>query len=57
VQAADHLEAFSRPCLHDLDVEQVQMDELFALLSAVKDGDGGITKKCGNRRKAVYPRG
>jgi hypothetical protein len=24
--------------LHDVDIEQVQMDELFALLSAVKDG-------------------
>ena len=39
VEAADHLEAFSRHFLHDLDVEQVQMDELFALLSAVKDGE------------------
>jgi transposase-like protein/IS1 family transposase len=41
VEAADHLEAFSRHFLHDLDVEQVQMDELFALLSAVKDGEVG----------------
>jgi transposase-like protein/IS1 family transposase len=39
VEAADHLEAFSRHFLHDLDVEQVQMDELFALLSAVEDGE------------------
>jgi IS1 family transposase/transposase-like protein len=39
VEAAEHLEAFSRYCLRDVDVEQVQMDELFALLSAVKDGD------------------
>jgi IS1 family transposase/transposase-like protein len=39
VEAADHLEAFSRHFLRDLDVEQVQMDELFALLSAVKDGE------------------
>ena len=39
VEAADHLEAFSHHFLHDLDVEQVQMDELFALLSAVKDGE------------------
>jgi transposase-like protein/IS1 family transposase len=38
-EAADHLEAFSRHFLRDLDVEQVQMDELFAWLSAVKDGD------------------
>jgi IS1 family transposase len=38
VEAADHLEAFSRHYLRDLDVEQVQMDELFAWLSGVKDG-------------------
>ena len=40
VEAADHLEAFSHSSLRDVDVEQVQMDELFALLSAVKDGEG-----------------
>src|SRR5262245_29284789 len=39
VEAADHAEAFSRHFLRNLDVEQVQMDELFALLSAVKDGE------------------
>jgi IS1 family transposase len=39
VEAAEHLEAFSRHFVRDLDVEQVQMDELFALLSAVKDGE------------------
>jgi hypothetical protein len=39
VEVADHLEAFSRHVVHNLDVEQVQMDELFALLSAVKDGE------------------
>jgi IS1 family transposase/transposase-like protein len=39
VEGAEHLEAFSRYFLHDLHVEQVQRDELFALLSAVKDGE------------------
>ena len=39
VEAADHLAAFSRHFVHDLDVAQVQMDELFALLSAVKDSE------------------
>jgi IS1 family transposase/transposase-like protein len=39
VEAAEHLEAFCRYHLHDLHVEQVQMDELFAWLSAVKDGE------------------
>ena len=39
VEAAAQLQAFSHHCLHDLRVTQVQMDELFALLSAVKDGE------------------
>jgi IS1 family transposase len=39
VAAADQLQAFSEYFLHDLRVTQVQMDELFALLSAVKDGE------------------
>jgi hypothetical protein len=38
VEAADQLRAFSRHVLHDIRVRQVQLDELFALLSAVKDG-------------------
>jgi IS1 family transposase len=38
VEAAEQLRAFSQHFLHDLRVQQVQLDELFALLSAVKDG-------------------
>ncbi len=38
VEAAEQLRAFSRYVLHDVRVQQVQLDELFALLSAVKDG-------------------
>jgi hypothetical protein len=38
VEAADQLRAFSCHFLHDVQVRQVQLDELFALLSAVKDG-------------------
>jgi hypothetical protein len=38
VEAADQLQAFSRHVLHDVRVRQVQLDELFALLSAVKNG-------------------
>src|ERR1043166_9133364 len=34
--AAEQLQAFSRHVLHDVRVRQVQLDELFALLSAVK---------------------
>jgi len=36
VEAAEQLRAFSQHFLHDVQVQQVQLDELFALLSAVK---------------------
>src|SRR3989454_4777679 len=39
VEVADHAAAFSRYFLHDVWVTQVQLDELFALLSAVKTGE------------------
>jgi IS1 family transposase len=39
VAAADHLTAFSQYFLHDIRVTQVQLDELYALLRAVKDGE------------------
>jgi transposase-like protein len=39
VEAAEPLETFMRYHVHDLYAEQVQMDELFALLRAVKDGE------------------
>src|SRR5467141_3238279 len=39
VEAADHAAAFSQYFLHDVRVTQVQLDELFALLSAVKAGE------------------
>jgi IS1 family transposase len=38
VEAAEQLQAFSRHVLHNVRVRQVQLDELFALLSAVKAG-------------------
>src|SRR3989449_189413 len=38
VEAAEQLQAFSQHFLHDVRVRQVQLDELFALLSAVKAG-------------------
>jgi len=53
VEAAEHLQAFSRHFLHDLHVEQVQMDELFALLSAVKAGE--ITKTEAIKRLSRSP--
>src|SRR5216684_8248442 len=39
VEAAEQLRAFSQYFLHDVHVTQVQLDELFALLSAVKTGE------------------
>jgi IS1 family transposase len=44
VEAAQQLQAFSRYVLHDVHVKQVQLDELFALLSAVKDGQVSETE-------------
>jgi hypothetical protein len=39
IEAAEPLRAFSQHCLHDVRVRQVQLDEVFALLSAVKAGE------------------
>ena len=39
VEVADHAVAFSQYFLHDVCVTQVQLDELFALLSAVQAGE------------------
>jgi hypothetical protein len=38
VEAAEQLRAFAQYFLHDLHLTQVQLDELYAVLSAVKDG-------------------
>src|SRR5262249_11694942 len=39
VEAAEQLRVFSRHVLHDVRVRHVQLDEVLALLSAVKDGE------------------
>ena len=39
IEAAEHLRAFSAYFLCDLHVKQLQLDELYAVLSAVKDGE------------------
>src|SRR5262249_7236786 len=39
VEAAEQLRGLSQHFLHDVRVRQVQLDELFALLSAVKEGE------------------
>src|SRR3989442_538469 len=51
VEVAEHAAAFSQYFLHDVRVTQVQLDELFTLLSAVKTGEvseaeGGCQVKC-----------
>ena len=38
VEVADQLQTFSQYFLHDLHLTQVQLDELYALLSDVKTG-------------------
>ena len=54
VISAEHLEAFSRYLLREVYVEQVQIDELFALLSAVKDGE--VTEAEAIKRRSRSPR-
>jgi IS1 family transposase len=44
VEAAEHAAAFSQYVLHDVRGTQVQLDELFALLSAVKAGEVSDTE-------------
>jgi hypothetical protein len=44
IEVADQAVAFSRHCLHDVQGTQVQLDELFAVLSAVKAGEVGEDK-------------
>src|SRR5262245_64866673 len=38
LEAAEQLRAFAQYFLHDLHLTQVQLDELYAVLSALKDG-------------------
>ncbi len=47
VEAAEQLRAFSRHVLRDVRVRQVQLDELFALLSAVQDGEVSAAEAIG----------
>jgi IS1 family transposase len=39
VEAAEQLQAFSAYFLHELAINQIQLDELYAVLSAVRDGE------------------
>ena len=39
MEAAEQLKAFSAYFLHEVHINQVQLDELYAVLSAVRDGN------------------
>jgi IS1 family transposase len=39
IEAAEHLRAFSASCLYGLHLKQLQLDELYAVLGAVKAGE------------------
>jgi hypothetical protein len=52
VKAAEQLQAFSRHVLRDVRVRQVQLDELFALLSAVKDSEVSATEAIARLERA-----
>ena len=55
VEAAEQLTAFSAYFLCDLPVKQLQLDELYAVLSAVKDGE--ITEAKAIKRLSRSPSG
>jgi IS1 family transposase len=54
VEVADHAAAFSRYFLYDVRVTQVQLDELFALLSAVKAGEVSDTEAIQRLSRSPY---
>ena len=54
VEVAEHATAFSRYFLHDLRVTQVQLDELFARLSAVKAGEGSEAEASARRSRSPH---
>ena len=54
VEAAEQLRVFSQHFLHDVSVRQVQLDELFALLSAVKDGEVSAAEAI-TRLERIFP--
>ena len=55
MEAAEQLRAFAQYFLHDLHLTQVQLDELYAVLSALKDGtmSEGNRSGCQNRTLVI----
>jgi hypothetical protein len=54
VEAAEQLKAFSAYFLHELQLNQVQLDELYAVLSAVRDGDMGEVEAIARLSRSPY---
>jgi hypothetical protein len=52
VEAADQRRTFSRHVRHDVRVRHVQLDDLFALLSAVKDGEVSAAEASARRERS-----
>ena len=55
VETAEHLEVFSNYMLHDLTLEQVQLDELYGVLRAVKAGELGPEEVDQRLKKGYIP--
>ena len=55
VEAAEQLQAFSAYFLHELHINQVQLDELYAVISAVREG--GMSEAEAIERSRVPPTG
>ena len=54
VEATEQLRAFSQHFLHNVQVRQGQLDELFALLRAVKDGEINKVEAMARLERAPY---
>jgi hypothetical protein len=54
VEAAEQLRTFSQYFLHEVRVTQVQLDELFALLSAVKAGEVSEAEAVGRLSRSPH---
>jgi IS1 family transposase len=54
VEAAEQLHTFSAYFLHDLHLNQVQLDELYAVLSAVREGEGSEAEAIERLSRSPY---
>jgi len=54
VEAAEQLKAFSAYFLHELHLNQIQLDELYAVLGAVRDGDVSEAEAVEHRSRSPH---